>query len=118
MLSAVHDRRDLLRLGAILAALLVVTAVLLVTTSSGGDGASAPPRGTMDGVLQSVSAQEMVLVPSNGSETVRFAVRDPRQFDLFHLETHARDRLPSRVHYERDGATLYATRVDDLPPGS
>lgn len=110
----VQTRRDLLRLGAVLLGLLAVTGVLLATTASDGGGPAGPRGGTMDGVLQSVTPQELVLAPSDGSATVRFAVRDPRQLDLFHLQTHARDRLPSRVFYERDGETLYATRVDDL----
>jgi hypothetical protein len=110
------DRRDLLRMGALLLALLAATGLILALTSgSGGGGTPAGgAQGTMDGILTTVSAQELVLRRSDGGGDQRFVVRDPRQLDLFHLETHARDQLPSRVFFVRDGDALYAVRVEDL----
>ena len=108
---------NLKRIAVIIGALLLVAGVLLLVSGGGGDRASSDvPRGTMDGILVSATAQEIVLQRQDDGETVRFGVRqsDLRNLDLFHLETHARDRLPSRVHYERGDGALFAVRVDDL----
>ena len=108
---------NLRRIAVIVGVLLLVAGLLIVLGGGGGDRASSdPPRGTMDGILVSATAQEIVLQRQDDGETVRFGVResDLRNLDLFHLETHARDRLPSRVHYERGDGALFATRVDDL----
>jgi hypothetical protein len=68
----------------------------------------------MTGVLTEVADTQLTLRTADG-DTQSFVVRpqDQRNLDLFHLQTHAADALPSIVHYEQEGATLYAIRVDD-----
>ena len=109
------QRGDLVRMGAILLGLLVVTGALLLVTSGGG-GASTVKRGTVDGTLLSASEQGIVVQPADGGPVQSFAVRpiDVRRLDFFHLQTHASQKLPSRVFYEQEGGTRYAVRVDDL----
>lgn len=104
-------------MAALLLGLLAVTGVLLQLTSgsSRDDGGPSRPEGTMDGVLTEVSEQELVLRRQDGGGEQRFVVRpvDARQLDLFHLETHSRNQLPSRVFFESEGDALYAVRVED-----
>jgi hypothetical protein len=109
------DRRDLLRLAGLIAVLLAIVGVVLL---AGGGGSSEGGRGQMRGVLTDVSDTRIVLRTDRG-DTQDFTVRpqDRRNLDLFHLQQHAADALPSIVHYERDGNTRYATRVDDAPTG-
>jgi len=108
------DRRDVLRLAGLIAALLVIVGVVLLL-GGGGDGSSSQgASGRMTGVLTSVSDTRLDLRTESG-DTQAFTVRpqDRRNLDLFHLQQHAADALPSIVHYEQEGGTLYAIRVDD-----
>ena len=116
MLRAI-ERRDLIRLGALVAVLLAATRAILAA-GAGSEGGSDRPSGTrsIDGVLTTVSQAELVITPSDGSAPVRFALTpaEARQLDLFHLELHARDRLPSRRFYVQQGNRRSVVRVDDL----
>jgi hypothetical protein len=89
--------------------------MLAGTGSGGGSGVPANAR-SMDGVLTTVSQTELVLQPSDGSAPVRFALTpaDARRLDLFHLQLHARDRLPSRLFYTQSSGGRTVIRVDDL----
>ena len=109
-------RADLLRLAAVLAGVLAVVAALLVLTGGGGGGDQpARAQGTATGIVTQVNEYQLILAPQDGSASITFAVRplEQRQFDLFHIEQHAAQRLSSVVSYEREGDTLYAVRVDD-----
>ena len=110
------DRRDLLRLGGLIVALLAIVGVVVL---AGGGGSGDQASGRVRGVLTEVSDTRLVLQPDGGGATQEFVVRpqDRQRLDIFHLEQHAADQLPSIVHYERDGNTRYATRVDDAPTG-
>ena len=109
-----YDRRDLIRLGLLVLALVIIVGVVLVAGSGDEDVRS---NGQVTGVLTSVSDQELVLQPNTGGEAIVFTIRpeDVRLLDLRHLELHAADSLPSIVHYESEGDTRYAVRVDDAP---
>ena len=109
------DRRDLLRLGGLLLALLAVVGVVLL--ASGGEGGSERTSGRVQGVLTEVTDARLVLQPAAGGSTQEFAIRpeDRRKLDLFHLQQHASDALPSIVHFEQVGDTRFAVRVDDAP---
>jgi hypothetical protein len=107
------DRGDALRLGGLLAALLVVVAIVLL--AGGGGGSDPPATGQVRGILISVTDQELVLQPDSGGDRQTYKIRpqDRQRLDLFHLQQHSADRLPSILYYERSGDTKYATRVDD-----
>ena len=113
------ERKDLLRLAGFLVGLLAFTGVIMLVAGggSGGPGGAAGPRtqATADGRLTEVSAERLVLQPTDGSAPMTFAMRPEvaRTIDLFHLQLHSRDQLPSRVYYETDGKSMYALRVDD-----
>ena len=106
------DRRDLLRLAGLIAALLVLVGVVLL--AGGGGGPAETTSGRMTGILTTVSDTRLDLRTDTG-DTQAFAIRpqDRRNLDLFHLQQHSADALPSIVHYEEEGGTLYAVRVDD-----
>ena len=106
------DRRDLLRLAGLIAALLALVGVVLL--AGGGGGSEEAASGRMTGILTSVSDTRLDLRPDTGDTPV-FTIRpqDRRNLDLFHLQQHSADALPSIVHYEQEGGTLYAVRVDD-----
>ena len=108
------DRRDLVRLGGLILVLLAVVAVVLLAS---GGSSSEPTTGQMDGVLTEVSQAKLVLQPSSGGGPETFSIRpeDVHRLDIFHLEQHAADSLPSIVFYEEVGGTKFATRVDDGP---
>jgi hypothetical protein len=108
------DRRDLLRIVGLIAALLAIVGVVLLL---GGNSASERSTGQEQGVLTEVTETRLVLQPPAGGKPVAFTVRpqDREQLDLFHLETHASDQLPSIVFYEQIGDERFATRVDDAP---
>ena len=108
-------RRDLLRLTALIVALLAIVGAVLL--AGGGDGASERSSGRMQGVLTEVTDARLVLQPSGGGSPQEFAIRpeDRPRLDLFHLQQHAADALPSIVHFERVGDTRFAVRVDDAP---
>jgi hypothetical protein len=95
----------------------VLLALLAVAPACGKARAarSDTPLPSADGVITSVTGTEISLLTGDGSE-VAFALRpiDARRIDLVHLQLHARDQLPSRVFYERQGTHVYAVRVDDL----
>ncbi len=95
--------------------LLLVLAPAACGDEDGAASGGSVEAGTADGILTVVTGDELVLRTFDGDE-ITFALRpaDARQLDLLHLQLHARDRLPSRVHYEAEGSTWYATRVDDL----
>jgi hypothetical protein len=107
------DRRDMLRLGGLIAALLVIVGVVLL--AGGGGGGGSETTGRVQGVLTAVENSRLVLQPEAGGEPEEFAIRpeDQRQLDLFHLRQHAADSLPSIVHYEESDGTKFAVRVDD-----
>jgi len=107
------DRRDLLRIAGLIAALLAVVGIVLL--AGGGGGSGERETGRMEGVLTEVSEARLVLQPARGGEPETFTVRpqDRRNLDLFHLEQHAADSLPSIVHFERVDGERYAVRVDD-----
>ena len=109
------ERRDLLRLGGLIAALLAVVAVVVL--AGGGGGPSEGSTGRVQGVLTEVTEGRLVLQPSEGGDPQEFAVRpeDVRALDLTHLQQHAADALPSIVHFEKVGDTRFAVRVDDAP---
>lgn len=99
-----------------LVALLCALALALAGCGSGdGADAGAPVDQTADGILVEVTGDTLVLRTTAGEDLV-FAVRpvDQRNLDLLHLQLHARDQLPSRVHYTAEDGTNYATQVDDL----
>ena len=108
------ERRDLFRLGALIAVLLIVVGIVLL---AGGGGSSERSTGRMQGVLTQVSQAKLVLQPTTGGGPQEFAVRpeDARRLDFFHLEQHAADALQSIVFYERIDDTRFATRVEDAP---
>ncbi|HEX8207741.1 MAG TPA: hypothetical protein VF587_16875 [Solirubrobacteraceae bacterium] len=110
------DRRDLLRLGGLIAVLLLIVGVVLLA-GGGGDDAGKASSGQVVGVLTEVSQARIVVQPTAGGEPEAFEVRpqDAQQMDFFHLEQHASDALPSIVHYDEVGGKRYATRVDDAP---
>ena len=110
-----YDRRDLLRLGGLLAALLAIVALVLVL--GGGGSGSERSTGRLQGVLTTVEQTKLVLQPQDGGAPTEFTIRpeDRQRLDLFHLEQHAADSLPSIVHFEKVGDKRYATRVDDAP---
>jgi hypothetical protein len=89
---------------------------MLAGTGSGGS--SGPPAGarSVDGVVRSVSQTELVYAPADGSAPIRFALTpaDARRLDIFHLQLHARDQLPSRLFYTQTGDERTVIRVDDL----
>ena len=67
------------------------------------------------GVLTTVQDTRLVLQPEGGGAPAEFMIRpeDRQRLDLFHLEQHAADSLPSIVHFDKVGDRRYATRVDD-----
>ena len=107
------DRRDLLRIVGLIAALLAVVGVVLV--ASGGGGATERSTGQARGILTVVTDTKLTLQPEGGGTPEEFVIRpqDRQRLDLFHLQTHAADALPSIVHYEQVGDEKFATRVDD-----
>jgi hypothetical protein len=107
------DRRDVLRLVGLIAALLVLVGIVLLAGGSGGD--AKPTTGRAEGVLTTVADDRLVLEPQTGGPAEEFTVRpeNRRDLDMFHLRQHAADRLPSIVHYEESDGTKYALRVDD-----
>jgi hypothetical protein len=109
------DRRDLLRVVGLIAALLAIVGVVLL--AGGGGGASERSTGQEEGILVQVTDTTLVLQPPGEGQPVTFAIRpeDRQRLDLFHLQTHAADQLPSIVYYEQEGRQRYATRVDDAP---
>lgn len=96
----------------------LLCALALAFAGCGSDDGAAAGAGepqTADGILIEVTGDQLVLRTTAG-EDMAFAVRpvDQRNLDLLHLQLHARDQLPSRVHYTAEDGTNYATRVDDL----
>jgi hypothetical protein len=108
------ERRDLFRLGGLMAVLLIVVGIVLL---AGGGGSSQRSTGQVQGVLTEVSQSKLVLQPSSGGGPQVFAIRpeDAQRLDFFHLEQHAADALQSIVYFERVDDTRYATRVEDAP---
>jgi hypothetical protein len=116
----VTDRRDLLRLSAFLLILLAVAGGIALATQGGSDSESGVPasgQGQVDGLVVTVTPEQLVLRPSDGRANMTFAIRqtDRQNFDVFHLQQHAADGLPTRVTYVAEGGTLYALRADDAP---
>lgn len=109
------NRSDLLRLGALLVGLLAVTAVVVLVTQGGAEKDSAARMATVEGVLTEVGPDRLVLTPTDGGAPMTFRVRpsDARRLDLFHLQEHSAQGLPTVVTYEREGATLYAVDAQD-----
>jgi hypothetical protein len=110
------SRRDLVRLGALVLVLLAVTAI--VALASGGGSDDAPVAAEVTGVITSVTTDRLVLRPAEGGREMTFSIRptDVRRLDIFHLQTHSSQGLPTRVSYERDGGTLYVTDAVDAVP--
>ena len=114
------DRRDLLRLAGFLVALLVVTGAILLATGGGSDsggGGRAAGALQIDGTVIEVDAVHLVLKPTTGAEPMSFAIRatEQPQFDVFHLQQHSADGLPTRVTYIEQDGRRYALRADDAP---
>ena len=116
------DRRDLLRLTGFLVALLVVAGAIILATGGGsGDSGSDDGRAggaqQVDGLVLEVTSERLVLRPSAGGDPMEFTIRavDQPSFDVFHLQQHAADGLPTRVTYLEDGSVKYALRADDAP---
>ena len=114
------DRRDLLRLIGLLVALLVVAGAIMLATQGGSDASDGGRDGEaeqVDGVVTQVSSERLVLQPTTGGAPMTFSIRavDLPKFDVFHLEQHAADGLPTRVTYIEDGEQRYALRADDAP---
>ena len=64
-----------------------------------------------DGVLTRVADDELVL----GRRAFTIEEDDAPRFDLEHLRSHAADRLPVRISYERRGDGLAARWATDVP---
>jgi hypothetical protein len=115
--GAGFDRRELLRLGGFLAALLLIAGAIMLITGGGSDSKAGGPvtQAQAVGVLTEVSAERLVLQPSDGSAPIQFTIRpqDARTIDLFHLQQHSQDQLQSIVFYETDREQKYVLRVDD-----
>ena len=107
-----------MRTGAILLGLLAVTAVVLLVTH-GASGKAGGRVESRDGMLTVVEPTRLVLQPTTGGGPVTFAMHpiDARRMNLLHLQAHRDQGLASRVSYQREGGTLYALRVVDLPSG-
>jgi hypothetical protein len=106
------DRKDLLRLGGMIVALVAIVGVVLL--AGGGGGADEVTTGRSTGVLTAVGDTRLVLRTTDGKNE-EYAIRpeDRRNLDMFHLQQHSADALPSIVHYEQQGNTRYVVRVDD-----
>jgi hypothetical protein len=115
-MASSSPRSDLIRMGAVLAALLAVTGVALLLTQGSSDGAGAERFKSVDGRITAIDQTGLVLQPAAGGPAQSFTIRpsDVRRLDIAHLQTHMAQGLPSRVFYEDDGAARYAVRVDDL----
>ena len=114
------DRRDLLRLTGFLVALLVVAGAIMRATQGGsdsGDEAAAGGQQQIDGIVTEATSENLVLRPAGGSGVMTFSIRpvDAPKFDVFHLQQHAADGLPTRVAHLRQSGALYALRADDAP---
>jgi hypothetical protein len=108
-------RQDMLRLGGLLVALLVVVGIVVL---AGGGGSTSPSSsGSVRGILVSVKDQELVLQPEDRGNAQTYTIRptDRERLDLFHLEQHAADQLPSILYYDQVGDSRFVTRVDDAP---
>jgi hypothetical protein len=122
--AVVTDRRDLIRLGALLGALLLVAGVIMFATEGGSGSSGAKARAgeaTIDGRVLSVTTEKLVLQPADGSPEISFDIRqiDLKRFDVFHLEQHAQQGLLTRVTFIRDKGKLYAVNALDAPvPGA
>ncbi len=119
------DRRDLIRLAAVLTALLVLAGGIMLLTQGGADDgdSGAAADGTqliVDGVVTEVTPEKLVLRPNDGTPLMTFLIRATERpsFDIFHLQEHAADGLSTRVTYVKQGERTYALRADDAPvPG-
>src|SRR4051794_30690429 len=114
------ERRDLVRLGALIVVLLVVSGAIALASGGGGGGAkgSGPNRGEVTGVITTVTQDRLVVKPLDGSAEQTFAIRgiDVRRLDLFHLQQHSAASLPTKVVWLRDGGTRYAISAADAIP--
>jgi hypothetical protein len=114
------DRRDLIRLGLLIVVLLVVSGVIaLASSGSGGsDKGTGPNRGEVTGVITTITEDRLVLKPIDGGAEETFAIRgvDVRRLDLFHLQQHSAQSLPTTVVWLRDGGTRYAISANDAIP--
>lgn len=108
-------RGDVKRMAAILVVLLLVTGAVALVSGGGSDAQSR--TASIDGRILSVDERMLVLKPVRGTQVERFPLRpiDARTLNISHLQVHAAQGLPSRVHFERDGAARTVVRVDDLP---
>ena len=111
------DRREVLRLAALLGTLLVVTG-LIVAVTQGGGGSSAAPAGGVEGIITGVSESTFTLKPAGGGPERLMTVRaeDAAIVDVPHLEEHERDRIPVRVVVTEEAGVSYAGEVIDLQP--
>jgi hypothetical protein len=117
----VTERRDFIRLAALMLVLLVATGAVLFATQGGSDSESGSASGSqqqVDGIVMSVTPDRLVLRPATaGAQDMTFEIRpvDRDRFDVFHLQQHAADGLATRVTYTQEGATLYAVSAIDAP---
>jgi hypothetical protein len=107
------DRRQLLRLIAVLSTLVAASGAIVFATR-GGDGQPSEPRHA-DGYITAVAPGSFVLQPVDGGAPQRFAVRpvDAERIDVPHLEQHRLDQIPVRVFHAGGGRSAYATDVAD-----
>jgi hypothetical protein len=79
-----------------------------------------PPAGVefmphADGVLTRVDESRLVLRTRAGDRTFTIERADRDRFDIAHLRSHAADRLPVRLSYERRDGTPAARWAVDAP---
>jgi hypothetical protein len=112
------SRRDLVRLVVLVLVLLAVTGIVALASGGGDDDDKAPAAAEVTGVITSVTTDRLALRPLEGGREMTFSIRptDVRRLDIFHLQTHSSQGLPTRVSYERDGGTLYVTQAVDAVP--
>ena len=110
------DRRELLRLGALLGALLLVTGAIVLLTQ-GGDSAEEPAA-SLEGTIVAVSQSGFTLQPQDGGQQRELGVlpQDAAVVDLPHLQDHVQDQIPVRVLIREERGTTYAREVIDLVP--
>jgi hypothetical protein len=92
--------------------------VALALLSSGGGSGSGGDVESVDGVLTSVDRDRLVIEatePVEGKSELELVIRpeDAPQLNLPHLETHAAQRLGTRVYYERSGDRFFAVGAED-----
>jgi hypothetical protein len=109
-----RERGVWLGIALVLLASLVIGIVVLAGNGEDGGAEFA------DGVLVDATGDRLridLVQPIDGRDQLDLVVRpaDRAELDIPHLQEHVRARLPTRVHYEREGGEYVARRADDLP---